>query len=192
MQTSDSDPLFPPRPTALVHEILKPLIRPGDWVIDATAGNGHDTLFLAECVGPEGRVLAFDVQEAALASARVRVGEMGWVDFHHESHTQMAARAAVETIAVVMFNLGYLPGENHELTTESGETLAALEMAARLIKSGGALSVICYPGHPAGAEEAVAVEAWMTALAARGWRVARYGALGTRRVAPFLLLAGKL
>jgi Putative rRNA methylase len=137
-------------------------------------------------------VLAFDVQEAALASARVRVGEMGWVDFHHESHTQMAARAAVETIAVVMFNLGYLPGENHELTTESGETLAALEMAARLIKSGGALSVICYPGHPAGAEEAVAVEAWMTALAARGWRVARYGALGTRRVAPFLLLAGKL
>lgn len=192
MQTSDSDPLFPPRPTALVHEILKPLIRPGDWVIDATAGNGHDTLFLAECVGPEGRVLAFDVQEAALASARVRVGEMGWVDFHHESHTQMAARAAVETIAVVMFNLGYLPGENHELTTESGETLAALEMAARLIKSGGALSVICYPGHPAGAEEAVAVEAWMTALAARGWRVARYGALGTRRTAPFLLLAGKL
>lgn len=192
MQTSDSDPLFPPRPTALVHDILKPLIRPGDWVIDATAGNGHDTLFLAECVGTEGRVLAFDIQEAALSSARARVGEMGWVDFYHESHAQMANRAAAGSISVVMFNLGYMPGENHELTTESGETLAALEMAALLLKSGGALSVICYPGHPAGAEEAVAVEAWMTALAAKGWRVARYGALGTRRAAPFLLLAGKL
>lgn len=192
MQSSASDPLFPPRPTALVHDILKPLIRPGDWVIDATAGNGHDTLFFAECVGAEGRVFAFDIQEAALSSARARVGEVSWVDFYHESHAQMATRAAAGSISVVMFNLGYLPGENHELTTESGETLAALEMAALLLKSGGALSVICYPGHPAGAAEAVAVEAWMTELAANGWRVARYGALGTRRPAPFLLLAGKL
>ena len=137
-------------------------------------------------------MFAFDIQEAALSSARARVGGVRWVDFYHESHAQMATRAAAGSISVVMFNLGYLPGENHELTTESGETLAALEMAALLLKSGGALSVICYPGHPAGAAEAVAVEAWMTELAANGWRVARYGALGTRRPAPFLLLAGKL
>jgi predicted methyltransferase len=192
MQTSDSDPLFPPRPTALVHEILKHSIRRGDCVIDATAGNGHDTLFLADCVGPEGRVLAFDIQEAALSSARVRVGGVAWVEFFHESHAQMATRAAAGSISVVMFNLGYLPGEDHELTTESGETLVALEMAAQLLKSGGVLSVICYPGHPAGAEEAVAVETWMTALAAKGWRISRYGAIGTRRAAPFLLIAGKL
>jgi len=186
-----TDPLFPPRPTALAQEILKPLIRPGELVIDATAGNGHDTVFLAECVGPEGRVLAFDVQETALASARSRVGEMGGVEFFHESHGKMAAHAEDGSVAVVMFNLGYLPGENHELTTEAGQTLAALEIAARLLRPGGILSVICYPGHPAGAAEALAVEDWMTALAAKGWRVARYGAVGTRRPAPFLLLAGK-
>ena len=167
------------------------MIRPGDLVIDATAGNGHDTVFLAECVGPGGKVLAFDVQAAALDSARSRVGDAGWVEFFHESHAKMADHAAAGSVAVVMFNLGYLPGENHELTTESNETLAALEVAARLLKSGGVLSVICYPGHAAGAAEAVAVEAWMTTLAANGWRVARYGAVGTRRPAPFLLLAGK-
>jgi len=191
MNPSDPDPLFPPRPTALAQEILRPLIRQGDQVIDATAGNGHDTVFLADCVGPEGRVLAFDVQEAALASARARVGEAGCVEFFHESHGKMDAHAKDGSVAVVMFNLGYLPGENHELTTETAETLSALEIAARLLKPGGILSVICYPGHPAGAAEAVAVEAWMTALAAKGWRVARYGAVGTRRPAPFLLLAGK-
>ena len=104
----------------------------------------------------------------------------------------MATRAAAESVAVVMFNLGYLPGEDHEQTTETAETLAALEAAAGLLKPGGILSVICYPGHPAGAAEAAAVEAWMTALAAQGWRVAKYGAVGTRRPAPFLLLAGKV
>lgn len=186
-----ADPMFPPRPTALAQELLRPVIRPGDRVIDATAGNGHDTVFLAECVGPLGKVQAFDVQEAALVSARERVGEMEWVEFFHESHARMADHAAADSVAVVMFNLGYLPGENHQLTTESSETLAALEIAARLLKPGGVLSVICYPGHPAGAAEAVAVEAWMSALTARGWRVARYGAIGTRRAAPFLLLGGK-
>lgn len=191
MSAADSDPLFPPRPTALAQDILRPLIRPGDLVIDATAGNGHDTLFLAESVGPTGKVLAFDVQAAALESARSRVGEARCVEFIHESHGKMEAHAAGASVAVVMFNLGYLPGTDHQLTTQSAETLLALEAATRLIKPGGALSVICYPGHPAGATEADAVESWLTAQAADGWRIAKYGAVGTRRPAPFLLVAAK-
>jgi len=191
MNVADLDPLFPPRPTALAQEILRPLIRPGDRVIDATAGNGHDTVFLADCVGPAGRVLAFDVQAAALASARERVGDRAGVEFFQESHAKMEKHAAAGSVAAVMFNLGYLPGHDHELTTESSETLLALEAAARLLKPGGILSVICYPGHPAGAAEALAVENWMSALAGHGWRIAKYGSIATRRPAPFLLLAAK-
>ena len=188
------DPPFPPRPTVLVQAMLRPSIREGDVVVDATAGNGYDTLFLAECVGARGRVLAFDVQEAALVSARTRVaaaGCDGWVEFHHESHGGLGKYAEEGTVAAVMFNLGYLPGEDHEVTTVADETLAALEVAARVMKSGGMLSVVCYPGHEAGAVEAEAVETWMTGLAAHGWRVAKYGAVGTRRLAPFLLAGVK-
>ncbi len=195
MKRSELDPLFPPRPTALAQEILRPMIREGDLVIDATAGNGHDTDFLADCVGATGKVLAFDVQEAALASARSRVtdsGLAGRVDFFLESHAAMGRHAAAGSVSVVMFNLGYLPGENHQLTTESNETLTALATAVDLIKPGGVLSVVCYPGHPAGASEAVAVESWSAALAAHGWRIAKYAAIGTRRPAPFLLLVGKV
>ena len=189
-----ADPLFPPRPTALAQEFLRPMIRPGDQVIDATAGNGHDTVFLAECVGEAGRVLAFDVQEAALVSARERVLVAGFsnrVEFFHESHARMSERAEAGSVTVVMFNLGYLPGDGHELTTEASETLTALGMAANVLKAGGVLAVICYPGHPAGACEAQAVEEWMAALAAEGWRIARYGAVGTRKPAPFLLIGKK-
>lgn len=189
-----ADPQFPPRPTALAQDLLRPLIRPGDLVIDATAGNGHDTNFLAECVGETGRVLAFDVQHAALVSARERVaaaGLAGRVEFFHESHVHMEAHASPGAVAAILFNLGYLPGEDHELTTEAGETLAALETATRLLQPGGILSVICYPGHPTGAVEALAVETWITPLMSEGWRAARYGAIGTRRPAPFLIVARK-
>jgi ubiquinone/menaquinone biosynthesis C-methylase UbiE len=186
-----NDAQFPPRPTTLAQEILRPLIAPGDVVIDATAGNGHDTLFLAEAVGPDGRVLAFDVQEAALDASRVLLTEAelaGRVAFHQESHAGMESHAAAGSVAVVMFNLGYLPGQDHALTTEAAETLSALEAAGRLLKAGGVLSVICYPGHPAGAVEAVAVERWLAGKTSAGWRVAKYGAIGTRRPAPFLLV----
>jgi predicted methyltransferase len=188
------DPMFPPRPTALAWEILRPLIRAGDRVIDATAGNGYDTVFLAECVGPNGKVIAFDIQELALISARMRVDDAGLldrVDFIHGSHVGMASHAECGSVAVIMFNLGYLPGNDHAVTTEAADTLEALEVAFGLIRPGGALSVVCYPGHPAGASEAEAVEELFKGKTASGWRVAKYGALGTKRPAPFLLIAGK-
>ncbi len=189
-----SESQFPPRPTALVQQMLGGMICEGDLVIDATAGNGHDTLLLAACVGESGRVLAFDVQEAAIISARGKVSAAGLanrVEFYQESHERMGDHAAEESVAVVMFNLGYLPGEDHERTTETGTTLGALDVAVGILKPHGVLAVVCYPGHPAGAKEAEAVEAWMTVRVAQGWRVAKYGAIGTRKPAPFLLVAAK-
>lgn len=174
---------------------MKPRIHAGDRVIDATAGNGHDTLFLADCVGETGRVLAFDVQESALISSRERVtaaGVVARVEFIHDSHSRMGNHAAAGSVAAVMFNLGYLPGEDHDLTTQTDETLAALQASKTLLQPGGVLSVVCYPGHPAGLIEAEAVEKWMHTLTAEGWRMARYGAVGTLRPAPFLLIGRKM
>ena len=90
-----------------------------------------------------------------------------------------------------MFNLGYLPGEDHQVTTETTETLKALEAAKIILQPGGLLCVVCYPGHDAGAIEAEHVERWMSALTSVRWRVAKYAMLGTQKPAPLLLLAHK-
>jgi predicted methyltransferase len=184
--------MFPPRPTEITWSLLRGAIQVGALVIDATAGNGHDTVFLAGCVGENGRVLAFDVQQAAIRSATERVAAAGFsmrVEFHQESHANITSHATPDSVAAVMFNLGYLPGDDHHLTTESAETLMALDAAALVLKPGGVISVICYPGHEAGAGESAAVETWMEVRAASNWRVAKYTLLGTLRPAPFLLVA---
>ena len=188
------NPMLPPRPTLLAQLILREAIRKGDTVIDATTGHGHDTLFLAQCVGESGRVLAFDVQEQAIRSARAKLTAAGLasrVEFYQNSHARMTQYAAAASISAVMFNLGYLPGEDHDLTTVAAETLPALAVAAGLLKPGGVLSVVCYPGHPAGAAEAPEVEAWLGTLTSCGWRVAKYAMLATLRPAPYLLVARK-
>lgn len=184
---------LPPRPTAIAQGLLSELSLDGKVVVDATAGNGYDTVFLANCVGETGKVLVFDVQEAAIAATRERaegVGLGGRVEFFRESHALMGNHAEPGTVAAVMFNLGYLPGADHEVTT-GGDTIRALEAAEILLVKGGVLSVVCYPGHEGGDEEAKGVVEWMEKLPERGWRVVRYGAVGTRRPAPFLLFGVK-
>jgi tRNA A58 N-methylase Trm61 len=174
--------------------LVREALREGDLAIDATAGNGHDTAFLAECVGPGGRVIAFDIQPEAIRQARLHVTSCGFADrveFHQESHTRIAAHTSPGTVASVMFNLGYLPGGDHAISTESSKTLDAIDQATTALKPGGLLSIACYPGHAAGSGEAAAVEDKLTSLSGTGWRVAAYKISGTLRPAPFLLLACK-
>jgi len=185
-------PMMPPRPTQLAWMLLREALHDGDLAIDATAGNGHDTAFLAECVGENGSVLAFDVQPEAIRSTRARLAAAGLdhrVELCQQSHVELARHASPGSVAAVIFNLGYLPGGDHQLTTTSADTLTALDTAAGLLKPAGVICVVCYPGHAAGAGEAADVEAWMAARAADGWRVAKYAMLGTRRPAPFLIAA---
>ena len=170
------------------------MIEPGDWVIDATTGNGHDTIFLANLVGDSGKVLAFDVQEEAIRNASARLdaaGLSGRTEFLHRSHLEMERHAESESISVIMFNLGYLPGQNHEQSTTVDATLLALEISTRLIKPEGVISVICYPGHPAGMLEAKRIEDWVGSVTENGWRAAKYSLPGTRKPAPFLVILKK-
>ena len=51
--------------------LLEKIVSAGETVIDATAGNGYDTLFLAKLVGESGKVFSFDVQQEAIDSKNV-------------------------------------------------------------------------------------------------------------------------
>lgn len=182
----------PPRPTSLAPTLLREVIQLGDTVIDATAGNGHDTQFLAECVNTEGSVLAFDIQENAIHATRERLHKASLasrVRLYQTSHAHIPAHAEPSSVSAIMFNLGYLSGDDHQFTTEGATTLAAFNAATSLLKPGGTLTIVCYPGHAEGATEAAAVETWLTILATSSWRSARYSLLGTARSAPFPLVA---
>ena len=186
--------MFPPRATELAHLLLRDAIRPGDHVVDATAGNGHDTVFLAEWVGKTGKVIAMDIQQEAIESARRRVTDAGFgqrVEFHQRCHSEMEHPIGAGMAAAVMFNLGYLPGADHRTSTELTVTLRAIEAATRVITPGGMITIVCYPGHEAGKSEAEATEARLAGLTACGWKIAKYAMLATLRPAPFLLIAVK-
>jgi SAM-dependent methyltransferase len=146
----------------------KNLLKPGDLVIDATCGNGKDSLRLAELV-PEGHVYALDIQEAALQKAKELIPYSN-VSYLHQSHTELPSGE----FKLIVYNLGYLPGGNKDLTTMTSTTLESLQKAAQLIAIGGGLSITCYPGHPEGAREEEAVRAWVQDLDSKNWLIAHH------------------
>ena len=155
------------RLTEVAQSIVRSVIQRGEAAIDATAGNGHDTLFLLECVGPSGRVFAFDIQPEALARTASRVGNAGNVELIECDHASMYGAVAEEfhgRIGAVMFNLGYLPGGKKSTITRASSTLQALEAALGLLRTAGVMTVVAYTGHEGGFEEAESVSRFLSGL----------------------------
>jgi len=145
-------------------------LRDGDTAIDATLGNGHDALWLCQAVGPAGQVFGFDIQPRALEAAAARLRAAGLLEraaLLQRGHEALAATLGSSQrgrVAAVVFNLGYRPGGDPSVVTDAQTTLRALDQALDLLKPGGALSVVAYPAHPGGGEEAAAVERWSARL----------------------------
>ena len=160
----------PPPLTALAQARVAESLSPGATAVDATIGNGHDTLFLARRAGARGRVYGFDIQAAAHESTRRRLSTRADCAPCHlllMDHAKMAEHlpaTLVGATAAVMFNLGYLPGGDKGVITSTTSTLPALDTALTLLSETGTLSVIVYSGHAGGDEEAGAVMAWSLGL----------------------------
>ena len=181
------------RLTQLVHDRLKVHLRPGDYAIDATAGNGHDSLLLAQGVGKIGKLYAIDVQAAAIDATRERLHKLGCLDQaelqqgDHATLLENLAQESPRTAHAIVFNLGYLPGSDKTVQTQAGNTVAALDASARLLAPNGLLFVTAYRGHSGGATEADAVALWMRAQESAGWQLECHDPDSTRNSLPPVL-----
>ena len=180
-----------PRITEIAHLFVERCLRPGDRAVDATAGNGYDTRFLADLVGPGGRVDAFDLQLEAVTKTREKTAHLPQVRVHHAGHERMEEHVTAP-VKAVMFNLGYLPSGDKSVITRPDSTLAALDAAVRLLDAGGVITVVAYPGHGGGEEETTEVTAWFRSLCRDRFRVLQLGPLdrpGVPDESPRLLAA---
>jgi SAM-dependent methyltransferase len=182
----------------LAHEYWTRLLQPGDSVIDATCGNGHDTLFLAQSIlsNEKGRLYACDIQEKAILATKERLEEhlsseqFDSVEFVHACHSIFPVEIQKETLRLVVYNLGYLPNSDKALTTCRESTIKSLENALDLILPGGVISVTCYPGHEEGLHEEAAILDWVESLDAKRYSCCHHRFVNRKR-APSLLLIEK-
>jgi len=180
--------------TDIVAHAVRQCVRSGSVGVDATVGNGLDSVLLARAVGPTGHVYGFDVQQQALDRARARLaaeeldGRVTLRLVGHEAAADALPAGVRGRIGALMFNLGYLPGGDHSVTTGAPSTIRALDGLWPLLEDGALVTLVLYRGHTGGAEEADAVTDWVESRCARDAEAARYHPLGTLSPAPEAIL----
>lgn len=136
--------------------LLEKAVREGDAAVDATLGNGHDTVFLANLAGESGRVYGFDIQEGALTASKERINSHGFtnrVRLFQQGHENLLSCIPAEEhgkITGAIFNLGYLPGSDKSVITKPNTTIAAVEQLLKIMAPEGIIVIVIYHGHPGG------------------------------------------
>ena len=159
---------------SMVHRFLEQTVRPGSFCIDATAGKGRDTALLCRLAGERGRVLAFDIQQAAVDQTKALLAAEGLTaEVILDSHAHMERYAEAGTVDCVVFNFGRLPGGDPAVFTRAESSVAALDAALRVLKPGGAVAIALYYGGANGYGERDVVLAWLETLDDRRFSVLR-------------------
>ena len=177
------------RPLEMAHEFLAEVVTKEDFVVDATMGNGHDTLFLAKLAK---QVYAFDIQKQALDKTQDRLNEAGLENVQlilqgHETLGQFVTEAKAG-----IFNLGYLPSADKSVITKPQTTIEALENLCHLLVKGGRIAVMIYYGHEGGDTERDAVLDFVSQLNQQEFTIVSYRTLNQVNNPPFLVMIEKL
>lgn len=174
--------------TKMAQNIVKKAVTDGDTVVDATLGNGNDTLFLSRLV-PGGRVYSFDIQASAIEGFKRVNGDCGNVCLIHDGHENMINYVEGSPKAI-MFNLGYLPGGDENIITKPETTILALDMGLKLLSPGGVVSIVLYISHLGGQNEADEVLKLVRGLNAKEFSVMETRFANVNN-APFLIVIEK-
>ena len=177
------------RPLEMAHDFLAEVVTKEDIVVDATMGNGHDTLFLAKLAK---QVFAFDIQEQALEKTQERLHQAGLKNASLILQGHETVDQYVSEVKAAIFNLGYLPSADKSVITQPQTTLEALEKLCQLLAKGGRIAIMIYYGHEGGDVERDAVLDFVSQLPQQEYTATIYRTLNQINNPPFLVMIEKL
>lgn len=164
--------VIPTSAVAWSHTVLENFLTKDHVAVDLTAGNGKDTLFLAERAS---RVLAMDIQQAAIekTEAFLKENHVKNVALIRDSHENVSRYVDLQAVDVFVMNLGYLPGGDKKITTTWPATMHTLYEILAAMKSGALLSLAIYPGHEEGKVESEGIKEMIGNLDQKVYKVVK-------------------
>ncbi|WP_078414092.1 class I SAM-dependent methyltransferase [Priestia abyssalis] len=177
--------------------LLQKAVNEGDIAVDATIGNGHDTVLLAELVGETGHVYGFDIQQQALENTRQKLKEKQLDDrvtLFHKSHShlrEVLPPTPSQQVTAAIFNLGYLPGGDKNIVTKADSTIEAINQMINVMAPEGIIVLVIYHGHPEGALERDQLLQYVTGLDQQKVHVLQYKFMNQQNNPPFIIAIEK-
>lgn len=178
----------------LITEYLQKHIQPGNIVIDATLGNGHDTFKIAELLAGSGKIYGFDIQPSAIENSKVLLASLPApkpkIELIEDSHAFFAQYIS-EKVDFIIYNLGYLPKGDKEITTLADSTLKSVQSGLALLRGNGIMLIAVYHGHDAGKAEKEALEIFLSTLDQKQFNVLKQQFINQQNNPPFIYVIEK-
>ncbi len=168
------------------HRLIASKVTKDDICIDMTIGNGKDTLFLCSLAK---FVYGFDIQPQALSHTQRLLEENAinnyqlWMTSHENVDLYVK-----EKVKAIVYNLGYLPLGDKKITTMTATTLASLKKALLMLKEGGIIVMVIYPGHLEGMKESQALLKFTSELDQKEFDVIQYQFINQIHQPPYTLI----
>lgn len=160
-------------PPDILKFYINTYVEPGDICVDATVGNGHDTKSLLDRIGEKGKIYGFDIQNDALINTRKMIGTPSNVRLILDSHANIDKYIS-DKIRCAVFNLGYLPGGDHSIATNSKSSIEAIGKCIQLLDDHGFIAVTIYHGGDTGFSECNDVLEYLKTIDYRKFGVTLY------------------
>lgn len=178
------------------HQLIEEITKEGDFVVDATCGNGNDTLFLSNLVGNEGHVYASDIQEQAIATTKELLSanncdNVTYIQDNHAKLNQYLSPSLLNNLSAAIFNLGYLPKSDKRIITKPESTILAIQKLLPFLKTKGRIIIVIYHGHIGGEQEKEAVLQYAQQLDQATFEVLQYQFINQRNSPPFIVAIEK-
>lgn len=171
----------------LSHDIIKNYGIKFDVALDGTLGNGNDTKFLE---GLFQKTYSFDIQKECIDKYK-KESSYNKVILINDSHENVKEYITSEKIDAAMFNLGFLPGGDKNITTEGISSLKAIKDSLELLIEGGILTIACYIGHEKGKEEYEIIKNYLCSIDKSKFGVMEHSFLNRSHVSPRLIVVEK-
>lgn len=144
--------------------------------VDATAGNGYDTLFIAKMLKEDGFIYSFDISEKAVFNTQKLLCDNDIksenIKIINDSHENIDKYIADKKITAAIFNLGYLPNSDKNTATVAKSTICALEKILNMLADKGVVTICSYIGHD-NREEDSAVSSYLLSLDKKAYEISR-------------------
>lgn len=178
----------------LIDQYLDLFIKPDSVVIDATLGNGHDSLKIAEKMNISGKLYGFDIQESAIKNSHETLSALTEhhpaIELIHDSHANFKAHIT-QPVDFIIYNLGYLPKGDKTITTLAESTLQSVQSGLELLRGNGKMLIAVYHGHDAGKAEKMILETYLETLDQQYFHVFKQQFINQKNNPPFIYLIEK-
>lgn len=172
---------------------IKEYLKQGQVVLDATVGNGKDTVLMADMVGDSGKVYGFDIQEIAIKNTGKLLTENNLkerVILIKDSHENLSKYISCK-LDFIIYNLGYLPNGDKDIITKASSTIKSINSSLDLLNNNGLLLINSYIGHNGGLEENIQIENLLKCLDQRYFNVLKHSFINQKNNPPILYIVEK-